>query len=64
MYKAGKNEAHILWKWRGHTLTHTPWGLDQKKMFLHSKGNHQKMKRQSAKLEKIFANHITDERLR
>ena len=33
-------------------------GLDQTKKLLHSKENHNKMKRQPTKWEKIFANHI------
>ena len=37
-------------------------GLHQNKTLLHSKGNHQQMKRQATKWEKMFANDISDKR--
>ena len=37
--------------------------LHQTKKFLHSKGNHQQMKRQPTEWEKIFANHVSDKGL-
>ena len=38
-------------------------GPDQTLKFLHSKGNHKKMKRQPAEWEKIFANNVTNKGL-
>ena len=36
------------------------WDLTELKSFLHSKGNHNMIKRQPSEWEKIFANEATD----